>query len=58
MLGVCHEKGLGTEENCCAAADLYRQASEAGHSDATYNLGVFFENGLGGKHHTLITHVH
>ncbi|KAK6639359.1 hypothetical protein RUM43_007632 [Polyplax serrata] len=47
-LGICHEKGLGTDQDLKRAADLYRRATDLGHASAMYNLGIFHIQGLGG----------
>jgi len=50
-LGICYERGLGTECNEAKAAEMYRRAASVGHVSAMYNLAVFFENGTGGMLH-------
>lgn len=49
QLGLCDEHGRdGGPVNLAQARAWYAQAAEAGHADATYNLGVFIEAGKGG----------
>ncbi|MES2611787.1 MAG: sel1 repeat family protein [Pseudomonadota bacterium] len=48
-LGTSDQHGRdGGLVNLAQARDWYAQAAEAGHADATYNLGVFIEDGTGG----------
>ncbi|EJE52232.1 TPR repeat-containing protein [Acidovorax sp. CF316] len=48
-LGTSDQYGRdGGLVNLAQARDWYAQAAEAGHADATYNLGVFIEDGTGG----------
>ncbi|CAN7490778.1 sel1 repeat family protein [Acidovorax sp. LjRoot66] len=48
-LGTSDQHGRdGGLVNLAQARDWYAQAAEAGHADATYNLGVFIEDGIGG----------
>ncbi len=48
-LGTSDQHGRdGGFVNLAQARDWYAQAAEAGHADATYNLGVFIEDGTGG----------
>lgn len=49
FLGICYENGWGIRLNETMAATLYEAAAAAGHGDAQYNLGVFYEAGRGGK---------
>lgn len=49
FLGICYENGWGIQMNEAMAATLYETAAAAGHADAQYNLGVFYETGRGGK---------
>ncbi|MBT9512497.1 MAG: sel1 repeat family protein [Acidovorax sp.] len=48
-LGTADQHGRdGGPVNLAQARAWYAQAAEAGHADATYNLGVFIEEGRGG----------
>lgn len=48
-LGTSDEHGrYGGPVNLAQARAWYAQAAEAGHADATYNLGTFIESGKGG----------
>lgn len=48
-LGTSDQHGRdGGLVNLAQARAWYAQAAEAGHADATYNLGVFIEDGTGG----------
>jgi len=49
FLGICYENGWGVELNEVMSATLYETAAGAGHAEAQYNLGVFYEAGRGGK---------
>lgn len=49
FLGICCENGWGIRLNEAMAATLYETAAAAGHAEAQYNLGVFYETGRGGK---------
>ena len=49
-LGVCHFNGMGgLERNFDAAFNLYQQAADKGHIEATKKLADFYENGWGVK---------
>lgn len=48
-LGICYERGWGVPQNEAKAASLYKSSAELGCADASYNVAVFFEHGLGGK---------
>lgn len=39
---------MGVKKNMKTARKLYEMASELGHAKASYNLGVFHAQGLGG----------
>uniref|UniRef100_A0A6M2DEB5 Putative chitin synthase regulatory factor 2 pararge aegeria n=1 Tax=Xenopsylla cheopis TaxID=163159 RepID=A0A6M2DEB5_XENCH len=47
-LGLCHELGIGVEKNYEAAANYYDMAARKGHTNAMYNLGVFYIQGRPG----------
>ncbi|XP_064637463.1 uncharacterized protein LOC135493813 [Lineus longissimus] len=47
-LALCYENGWGVCRNECKAAHFYSKAANAGHEDAQFSLGAFFEHGLGG----------
>lgn len=48
-LGIADQHGRdGGPANQAQARSWYAQAAEAGHADATYNLGTFIEVGTGG----------
>lgn len=54
-LGTSDEHGrYGGPVNLAQARAWYAQAAEAGHADATYNLGTFIESGKGGAKDTLV----
>jgi TPR repeat protein len=54
-LGTSDEHGRhGGPVNLAQARAWYAQAAEAGHADATYNLGTFIESGKGGPKDALI----
>jgi hypothetical protein len=47
-LAICYEQGMGVKKNLKTARRLYEIASRLGHAKASYNLGVFSAQGLGG----------
>lgn len=49
-LALCYEQGFGVKKSMKTAIQLYVIASELGHAKASYNLGVFHAQGLGGVH--------
>jgi TPR repeat protein len=49
-LALCYEQGVGVKRNMKTARKLYEVASGLGHAKASYNLGVFHAQGLGGAH--------
>ena len=54
-LGTSDEHGrYGGPVNLAQARAWYAQAAEAGHADATYNLGAFIESGKGGPKDALV----
>ena len=54
-LGTSDEHGrYGGPVNLAQARAWYAQAAEAGHADATYNLGTFVESGKGGPKDAMV----
>lgn len=54
-LGTSDEHGrYGGPVNLAEARAWYAQAAEAGHADATYNLGTFVESGKGGPKDAMV----
>ena len=49
-LGWHYAKGVGVEEDCERAAELYREAAEQGFRLAQYNLGLAYRRGKGVEH--------
>lgn len=47
-LGICFEKGIGTDMDLKRAMGCYRAAANLGHAKSMYNLAVFFAQGKGG----------
>ncbi|XP_026479381.1 uncharacterized protein LOC113385759 [Ctenocephalides felis] len=47
-LGLCHELGIGVEKNFEQAENYYCEAAKKGHTDAMYNLGIFYIQGRPG----------
>jgi len=47
-LGQVYEHGILVTKNLEEAANHYKEASEAGHLEAKFNLGVFYLRGYGG----------
>jgi TPR repeat protein len=48
-LGMCHERGIGTDKDEEKAFDLFVRSASKGFSVAQLNLGVCYEYGLGCK---------
>ena len=46
-LATLYAKGDGVSEDKAAAAELYRQAAEAGHYPSQARLGYFYASGIG-----------
>lgn len=54
-MGIADQHGReGGPANAAQARAWYAQAAEAGHADATYNLGTFIEVGTGGPKDVLV----
>ncbi len=54
-MGIIDQNGEeGSPANPTQARAWYAQAAEAGHADATYNLGTFIEVGTGGPKDVLV----
>ena len=44
---TCYRNGIGVEGDDALAAKWYRQAAQAGHAEAQYELGLMYELGIG-----------
>jgi uncharacterized protein len=44
---VSYEEGIGVKEDKAYAVELYKIASSKGNLNATYHLGICYENGYG-----------
>ena len=47
VYGTLYEKGEGVEKDLSKASQLYKKACDGGVTEGCYNLGVFYENGIG-----------
>lgn len=47
ILGICYQKGIGTEQNYIAALEWYRKAANQGYGAAYSNLAWMYKNGKG-----------
>lgn len=46
-LGICFEKGLGTEKSAPHALAAYEKAATLGHAQANYRAGLCYDEGFG-----------
>ncbi|MCD8151092.1 MAG: sel1 repeat family protein [Clostridiales bacterium] len=46
-LGICYEKGIGTDEDLSQALYWYKKAADEGDADCLYFLGMFYKEGTG-----------
>lgn len=53
-LGLCLERGFGTEKNLRTALQWFRKAAEQDQPEARYKLGLYAEKGWGGEPRSLI----